>query len=31
VTKGIKKMAENYGITEDGLTAKMRKLNNDIL
>jgi hypothetical protein len=29
VAEGITKMAKNYGITEDGLSAKVRKLNNE--
>lgn len=29
VSEGLKKMAENYGVTEDGLSSRIRKLNNE--
>jgi hypothetical protein len=30
VAEGIKQMAKNYGITEDGLSGRIRKLNNEM-
>ena len=30
VAEGIKQMAKNYGVTEDGLSSKIRKLNNEM-
>jgi hypothetical protein len=30
VSEGIFKMAKNYGITEDGLSAKIRSLNSEL-
>jgi hypothetical protein len=30
VAEGITQMAKNYGVTEDGLSSKIRKLNNEM-